>query len=121
METKTTGKASFKSVDLLCPSCGLEELRTIDLREFESFEAAWSLEDVRCPKCQGANLERVWSHAPGSKVADYDADIAAMKQNSKERFVKNEMDSTRHKFGKTFDDALVSAAAGRIKRGEKPI
>lgn len=49
---------------------------------------------------------------------NYHAQIAKMKRNSKEHFVKSgEMDQIRHKHGKAFDDALVGAAAKRIRDG----
>lgn len=111
----------LKSFDLACPSCDYTEVRTMDFRDYNTEDEAWQAADIRCPNCEEAELQRVWITAPFTKVNDYDRDIAAMKQSSKERFVKKEMQDIQHKHGKVFGDAVRSAAAQRIAKGEKPI
>lgn len=111
----------LKSFDLQCPMCFYTEVRTMDFRDYNTEEAAWEAADMLCPSCEESDLQRAWITAPFSKVNDYDRDVAAMKQNSKERFVKNEMESVQHRHGKIFGDAVRSAAVDRIKKGEKPI
>ena len=117
-ETKTTGKASFRTFDLECTECGWEEERTLDCRNYDSVEAAWDDSHIACPNCDDVMLQRVWRKAPGGKVRDDDGEIASMKQSFKERFVKKEMFEVQHKHGRLFGDSIRSAAATRIAKGE---
>jgi hypothetical protein len=118
---KSVGAASFKTIDLQCPKCQYEEERSIDLRGCdtdEEREQRMSAE-LKCPNCEEAEMERVWRHAPsvGTKSGS-DEYVAKMKKSFKERFIKKELDQVRHKHGRLYDDAVRSAAATRIKKGE---
>lgn len=118
---KSTGAPSFRTIDLLCPKCQYEEERSVDLRGCETDEQREQLmnAELKCPNCEEADMERVWRHAPsvGSRPGS-DEYVSKMKKSFRERFIKKEVDDVRHKHGKLYDDAVRSAAATRIKKGE---
>lgn len=114
--TKSQGKASFKTIELECPECHYEEDQMIDLREVEEdkIEAAMLF---KCPNCDHEPMEKVWRTAPAAKFGN-DSDphnIKRMQNSLDQRFVKKDMDNVRHKFGKLFDESLVSAAVTKAK------
>jgi len=121
---KSSGKASLKSVDLMCPECKYEEERTIDLRECDTEELVAQAMIVKCPNCDHDSMEQVWRRAPSSPATHslsdmHPGNISRMQQSFKERFIKKEVDDVRHKFGKLYDDGVRSAAAARIKKSVK--
>lgn len=121
---RSTGRSIFKTINLLCSNCQYEEERTIDVRgmEDEQIEQAVN-QEIMCPNCEEANMERVWRHAPSvTRYANENspATFEARKKSFKQRFLKKEADDIRDKHGVNFDDSLRSAAAQRIKSGEDP-
>ena len=114
---KTIGKASFKSIDLSCPNCGYEEERSIDLRDLDE-DGIQQAMLVKCPNCDHEHMEQVWRRAPAAKFGNDQTpeNIARMKRSFDERFVKKDMDNVRHKFGRLFDESLVSKAVDKAKK-----
>jgi len=99
--------------DFICERC------KDALEKFVSFE---DKDEQLCSAC-GQKLDRVWTTPPrmghlGKEGSD--TQIAAMKQSFRERFVKKDLDSIRHKFGSEFDDSIRGAAVSRIRDGEEP-
>jgi len=97
--------------DYMCMDCYYHEERLVKYASRDS--------KFKCPSCEGV-LQRVWLKPPAYNSLGKegsDKSIKAMQQSFKERFVKKEIDDVRHKFGKTFDDSLVSSAAKRIREG----
>jgi hypothetical protein len=117
---KTTGKAAIKIIDLLCPECEYQEERTIDMREIDGEEEERQAMIIQCPNCEHPEMQRVWLKAPSGRIggAKSERSIESMQHSFKERFVKGEINDVRHRFGKLFDQNLVSSAVKRIKDGE---
>lgn len=99
-----------------CKKMDVEYVKIDDIAEYDK--------NPRICECEGkGQYIRVFRKAPGGAVklggeSDYHRDVSNTRRRCQEHFVKSgEMDQCRHKFGKTFDDALVSAAAKRIQEG----
>jgi len=125
---KSTGRASLRSFDIMCPACGYSEERSVDLRECETEEERNERIDrdtlIKCPNCEQATMERVWLRAPSMGTTHdpkSDTTIAKFQQSCRERFVKKEMADIQHKHGVNFGDSIRSAAVQRIKKKQKPI
>ena len=120
---KVTGALSFKPVDLQCPDCGYEENRTIDLRGIEDQEARDQAmnQEIKCPSCDDAVLERVWKGAPsiGKYTNNRSSGTLAARQASLRSRQRKSDDDIRHKHGVNYDDSIRSAQAQRIKKAIK--
>lgn len=109
---------SFLCIDLMCPKCEYEEERRVDMRGAESEEEKASRLIIKCPNCEEADMQRVWRGAPAKGGAKYGSteEVAKMKDSFNHRFIKKDLDSVRHKFGKLYDDGVRTAAVDRIKK-----
>lgn len=114
---KSTGKATLKSIELVCPECEYREDRSIDMREIDTPEQEAAAMQIKCPNCDHEYMEREWRTAPSGVSPGTEVD--KMKRSFRERFIKKEVDDVRHKHGRLYDDAVVSSAAQRIKDGKK--
>jgi len=103
--------------DFICEDCGvIKEHLSMNQEERGKTKS----EGIECPTCK-KTMEFVMVKPPsGSSIGKEGSDtsIRAFQQKCKERFVKKELDDVRHKFGRNFDDSLVSSAAKRIKEGK---
>jgi hypothetical protein len=115
------GKATLKSIELLCEECGYEEDRSVDMRQTDEEVERDML--VKCPNCDHEYMSKVWRTAPSVGGGDpkSDANLARMQKSLKERFIKKDLDQVRHTHGKLYDDSIRSMSVERIKKGEKPI
>ena len=112
----------------MCPKCAYNEELSVDVRNCADDEAVRlkveSESQIKCPNCDHEFMEHVWLKAPAvgtSADPKSDANLKRLQQSLRERFIKRELDDVRHKHGKLYDDSIRSAAAQRIKKGEKPV
>lgn len=117
---KTTGAASFKSIDMRCPECQYTEERSIDLRGIEE-EADRDIAmnpEVKCPNCEEADLQKVWLRAPS--IGNYTNNRAAKTLDARQASMRAQQrktdDDVRHKHGQNYNDSLSSSVAQRIKK-----
>lgn len=114
---KSSGRPIFKTVELQCPNCKYEEDQSIDCRGLEDDQITAASESFKCPSCDHEFMEKVWRTVPAAKMGN-DRDphnIKRMQNSFQQRFVKKDLDNVRHKFGKLFDDSLVSGAVAKAK------
>ena len=104
--------------DCECDKCKKMDIEYVKIADIENYDAG-----PRSCEC-GGFYRRVFRKAPGGSVKlggneDYKRDERNVRRRCNEHFVQSgEMDQCRHKFGKTFDDALVSAEVGRQGLGK---
>ena len=101
--------------EFICNRCGAETEHIRSMADRNNMHSC-PIKIDNDEMCMGIVRRReVQSRAPALHSSDYNTNIAKMKQASKEHFVKKEIDDVRHKFGRSFDDGLVGAAAERIR------
>lgn len=115
---RTTGRPIFKTIEIECEKCQINESHSIDVRGCDDEQIEQKMnEEILCPNCE-VPMVRVFKTAPSISSIGKDGSESAskaMRKSFKQRFIKKEIDDTRHKWGRLFDDSLRSTAAQRLK------